>query len=161
MIESKEIKLVPLEEIRINPRNPNHHSADQIERLVQIIKYQGFRSPLIVSNRTGLLVAGHGRLMAAKELKLKQIPVMFQDFVDEAQEYAAMVSDNSIASWAELDLSAINADIGEFGPDFDIDLLGIKDFTLDFADRDFDPDQDDDDSDESKAKTCPHCGKGI
>lgn len=130
MIESKDIRLVKLKDVKLNPKNRNKHSDEQITRLIKIIEYQGFRSPLIVSNRTGLLVAGHGRLMAAKEMKIKEVPVMFQDFKDEAQEYAAMVSDNAIASWAEIDMSGINTDLGDLGPDFDIDLLGIKGFEI-------------------------------
>src|ERR1035437_2514888 len=51
------------------------------------------------------------------------------------QEYADVQADNAIASWAELDLSGINADIADLGPDFDIDVLGLKDFTLDVAEK--------------------------
>ena len=135
MIASKEINIVSIKEIKINPKNRNKHSKEQIERLVEIIGYQGFRSPLIVSNRTGLVVAGHGRLQAAKKLKFKEVPVMYQDFENDEQEYACMVSDNAIASWSELDLSQINTDIQDLGPDFNIDLLGIKGFTIDVADK--------------------------
>ncbi len=135
MIASKNIQLVSLKDVKLNPKNRNRHDKDQIERLIKIIEYQGFRSPLIISNRTQMLVAGHGRLQAAKKMKLKQVPVMYQDFTDEAQEYACMVSDNAIASWSELDMSAINTDIGDLGPDFDIDLLGIKGFEIDVADK--------------------------
>jgi len=130
MIQSREIELVPINEIKINPKNRNKHDNAQIERLIKIIGYQGFRNPLIVSNRTGLLVAGHGRLEAARKMKLKEVPVMKQDFADDAQEYAAMVSDNSISSWSELDISGINADLPDLGKDFDIDLLGIKNFEI-------------------------------
>lgn len=136
MIQSKDIQLVNVKDIKLNPANRNKHSDEQIDRLCKIIEYQGFRAPLIVSNRTGMLVAGHGRLMAAKKLKLKEVPVMHQDFIDSDQEYAAMVSDNAIASWSELDLSGINADIGDLGPEFNIDLLGIKNFEIDVADKD-------------------------
>jgi ParB-like nuclease domain len=135
MIQVKAIKLVPIKDLKPNPGNRNTHSDEQIERLVKIIKYQGFRNPLIVSNQSGYLVAGHGRLMAAALMGLKEVPVTYQDFESSEQEYAAMVSDNSIASWAELDLSAINGDIPDLGPDFDIDLLGIKDFLVDPADK--------------------------
>lgn len=135
MIASKDIKLTKLSEIKINPNNRNNHPKDQIERLCKVIEYQGFRSPLIVSNRTGMLVAGHGRLLAARKLKMIEVPVMFQDFQDESQEYACMVSDNAIASWSELDLSSINTDIGDLGPDFDIDLLGLPNFAIEPADK--------------------------
>lgn len=133
--KARDIKYVATSALRVNPKNRNHHSPDQIDRLVKIIKYQGFRNPLVVSNRSGLLVAGHGRLMASIKMGLDQLPVIYQDFDDEEQEIAAGVSDNAIASWAELDLSGINADIGDLGPDFDIDLLGIKNFEIDVADK--------------------------
>lgn len=134
-IRSKEIRMVPLDEIKLNPKNRNKHSKDQIARLAQIIEYQGFRQPLMISNQSGLLVAGHGRYQAAKKLKLKEVPVIFQDFDSMEQEIAAGVSDNSIALWAELDLDGINTDLADLGPDFNIDLLGILNFKIDAAEN--------------------------
>lgn len=131
-IKSKEIKVIPISDIVPNPKNRNSHSEEQIERLCKIIQYQGFRTPLIISNQSGQLVAGHGRLEAAKKLGMTSLPVIFEDFENSDQEYAANVSDNSIASWAELDLAGINADLADLGP-FDIDLLGIKDFHVDVS----------------------------
>lgn len=122
-----------------NPKNRNQHSEEQIERLCKIIQYQGFRTPLIISNQSGQLVAGHGRLEAAKKLGMINLPVIFEDFENSDQEYAANVSDNSIGAWAELDLAGINADLADLGP-FDIDLLGLKDFRVDSAELN-DPDQ--------------------
>lgn len=134
-IKSKDIQMVAIKDIKMHPKNPNKHSDDQIKRLCEIIKYQGFRSPLIVSTRSGFLISGHGRLLAANKLNLISVPVMYQDYESEDQEYASLVSENSIASWAELDLSFINTDVGDLGPDFDIDLLGIKDFVIEPADK--------------------------
>lgn len=102
---------------------------------MKLIEYQGFRQPIIVSNRSGLVVAGHGRLEAAKKLGLAEVPVAFQDFEDDEQEYAFGISDNAIASWAELDLSGINMDLPDFGPDLNLDNLGIKDFVLEPFDK--------------------------
>jgi hypothetical protein len=118
-----------------NPKNPNNHPADQIERLAKVIEYQGQRHPLIISKRSGFLVVGHGRLEAIKKLGWEKIAVSYQDFENEAQEYSFVVSDNAIASWSELDLSAINNEMLDLGPDFDIDLLGIKDFSIDPIDK--------------------------
>lgn len=126
-------KLVSVKELKPHPKNRNKHSDDQIARLAQIFEYQGIRHPIIVSNLSGFIVAGHGRLAAAQKLGLKEFPVSFQDFESEEQEYAFLVSDNSIALWAELDLASINADLPDLGPDFDIELLGIKNFALDFS----------------------------
>jgi hypothetical protein len=129
-IESKEILLVDINRLINNPKNNNKHPPEQIERLSKLIAAHGFRNPIVVSKRTGYVVAGHGRIAAAKGLGINLIPVMYQDFENEAQEYAYLTSDNAIASWAELDLSAVNTEMLDLGPDFDIDLLGIKDFTI-------------------------------
>ena len=130
MIQAKEIKLVPISEIKLDPKNRNKHPKEQIERLAAIIEYQGFRNPVVISNRTGYLKAGEGRFLAAKKLKLKEIPATFQDFDSEEQETAYGISDNAISAWAELDLSGINADIPDLGENFNVDLLGIKNFSV-------------------------------
>jgi DNA modification methylase len=127
--------MVPLKELKEHPKNRTVHNDGQIARLAQIFEYQGIRHPIIISNLSGFIVAGHGRLAAAKKLGLNDFPCDYQDFSSEEEEYAFLVSDNSIALWAELDLAGINSDIGDLGPDFDIDLLGIKDFTLDVAEK--------------------------
>ena len=142
-IKSTEITLVDIKHLKPNPKNNNKHSKEQIDRLVKLMEYQGFRNPVVVSQRTGLMVAGHGRLEAAKKLKYKQVPVIIQEFEDDAQEYAYMTSDNAIASWAEIDLSMVNSETLDLGPDFDIDLLGIKDFVIEPIEK-FDPLTDED-----------------
>lgn len=120
------VKLVP------NPKNPNKHSDKQIDLLQRLIKHQGWRHPIIVSNRSGFVCAGHGRLQAAIKIGLKQVPVDYQDFDSEAQEYQFMVSDNTIQELSELDRTMVNQDVLDFGPDFDLDMLGIPDFTVSF-----------------------------
>ncbi len=121
-------------------KNRNHHSDEQIERLAKLIQYQGIRAPIVVSSRSGFMVKGHGTLLAIQKAGGTDAPYVTQDFDDELQEYAFVQSDNSIAQWAELDLSGINADIGDLGP-FDIELLGLKDFTVEPADRGCDEDE--------------------
>lgn len=131
----KKVELVPIAELRPNPKNRNKHPEEQINRLISLIEFYGFRNPIIVSNRTGLVVAGHGRLLAAKKMRMTHVPVSFQDFDNFDEEYGYGTSDNGIAAWAELDYSLINSDLGDLGPDFDVDLLGIKDFELEPADK--------------------------
>jgi DNA modification methylase len=63
------------------------------------------------------------------------MPVVYQNFESSESEYAFIQADNAIALWAELDLAGINADIGDLGPDFDINMLGIQDFEIDPADK--------------------------
>lgn len=126
-INANKIELVPLKDIKLNPKNRNKHSPEQIAQFVKILRYQGNRNPGVISNRSGLLVAGEGRYLAMKEAGETHMPVMFQDFEDEEQEYLYGISDNAIASQAALDLAEIHVDLKDMGP-FDLDLLGIRDF---------------------------------
>ena len=141
LIDIKSPKIIP------HPDNMNKHPKEQIERLAKLIQYQGQRHPIIISKRSGFIVAGHGRWEAMKLLaktdNWDQIAVDYQDFESEAQEYAFMTSDNAIAEWAELDLSAVNTKMLDLGPDFDVDLLGIKDFVIEPIEK-FEPQADED-----------------
>lgn len=129
MIRANQIKLVPLSDIRLNPKNRNKHPPEQIDRLIEIIKYQGFRRPVTISNRSGYLSCGEGRYLAAKKMGLEKIPSMFQDYETEEQEYADGIADNTIDKWAELDMSSIYNDIPQF-ENLNIDMLGFKEFQL-------------------------------
>lgn len=142
-IQSKEIVLMPIDSLIFNPKNNNSHPKEQIERLEKLITYQGFRNPVVVSKRSGFVIAGHGRIEAAKNIGMKEVPVMVQDFENEAQEYAYLTSDNAIQSWSALDLSKVNTEMLDLGPDFDIDLLGIKDFVIEPIEK-FEPQSDED-----------------
>lgn len=117
-------------ELKPHPKNRNKHPFDQIDRLANILLYQGFRYPIKVSKLSGYITSGHGRVLAAQKLGLKEVPVSYQDYSDEAQEYADVIADNAIAAWSELDLSGINSDLPDFGPELDIEMLGLKNFIL-------------------------------
>jgi len=141
--------MVMIPQLRPHPKNRNIHPAAQIDRLAKIIAYQGIRAPIVVSKRSGFIVKGHGTLEAIKQNGCEHAPVVYQDFDTEDQEYAFVQSDNSIASWADLDLSGINADLADLGPDFNIEHLGIESFTLDASEKDS----------KGMMVTCPHCQK--
>ena len=141
-IHCKHDELINPSKLKNHPKNRNKHGQDQIERLAELYKYHGIRHPIIVSNLSNCIVAGHGRKLAAIRAGIKEMPVVFQDFESLDQEYAFIQSDNAIALWAELDMAGINSDIGDLGPDFDINMLGIQDFTLDVAEKDFEGDPD-------------------
>lgn len=113
-----------------NPKNPNKHPESQINAFVKILEYQGWRLPIVVSNQTKFMATAHARLLAAKKMGMDKVPVSFQNFKDWDQEYSFMVSDNSMADQSEIDLSLVNAELENLGPDLDLDNLGIKDFNL-------------------------------
>lgn len=131
-IKAREIEIVPVSELVPHPKNMHKHSDEQIERLCKLIDYQGWRNPVIVQRGTNLIVAGHGRILAAKKLGVKEVPVSYQEFDSEAQIYSYIVSDNAIGkdTWATLDLAQINLGILDLGPDLDIEMLGLKDFVI-------------------------------
>lgn len=139
-----------------NPKNANKHSKDQVDRLAKIVDFQGQRSPIIISKRSGFIVSGHGRLFAIEKLGWEKAAVDYQDFETEAVEYAHLIADNEIARWAELDKQKLEDDLNDLDLG-DIDLLGIKDFALDLPESEFNPLVDD----EKKPKLCPHCGEAI
>ena len=115
------VKMVP------NPANPNKHPDDQIKMLAKIIKSSGWRQPITVSNRSGYIVKGHGRLMAAQLAGLDQVPVDYQDYASEAEEYADLIADNRIAELADVDnkmLADIFAEIDT--GEIDLDQTGYK-----------------------------------
>lgn len=127
MIKCKFAQLLPVKEILLlqNPSNTNTHSKDQIDRLAKIINFQGQRSPIIISNKSGKITKGHATIMAIDSLGWDQVAVDFQDYSTEAEEYAHMTSDNEIGRWSELNVDKFLDDIKTLDLG-DIDLLGLK-----------------------------------
>jgi DNA modification methylase len=145
LIEDLEIHYANVDELKPHPKNSHKHSDDQIERLCKIVEYNKFRTPLTLDKKTGTIVCGHGRLMAAKKLGMKKVPVVYQDFESEDHIYAHLVADNAIGkdTWATLDLGMINQEVINMGPDFDIDVLGLKDFVIEPVEK-YDEEKEDD-----------------
>lgn len=154
------ITLVP------NPRNPNQHSEKQIELLAKIIKHQGWRAPITVSNRSGFIVRGHGRLLAAQFGGLSQVPIDRQDYANEAEEWADLIADNRIAELSSINPVLLTELLEELGNSaLDMTLTGFEQAELDqlvqrfgIPDQDF-PEYDETIEKEVKKVVCPHCGK--
>lgn len=153
-IQATEIKIVPIKDLTLKKGNRNSHPQEQIERIAKLYEYQGFRNPITVSNQSGEVVCGNGRVLAAIRAGLKEVPVIYQDFDNQDQEYAHHVADNAVSLFAELDLSGINSDLGSLGPEFDLDFLGIEDFKLDMSEKDIE-------KIEKEVKVCPHCNEPL
>jgi len=121
-------RMVDVVELIPNPRNPNKHGDKQVAMLAKIIRHQGWRAPITVSKRSGFIVTGHGRLEAAKLLQVQTVPVDFQDFATEADEWAHLVADNRISELAEIDgamLKDLLIELDSATQDFDMDLSGF------------------------------------
>ncbi len=114
--------------LKPNPANPNRHSAHQIQILAAIIQEQGWRAPITVSKRSGLIVRGHGRLEAALLMGCDRVPVDEQDYANEAEELADLLADNRLSELAELDeadLKKVIEKLREADPSFDVELTGF------------------------------------
>jgi ParB-like chromosome segregation protein Spo0J len=127
--------LVAIDQLKLNPKNPNRHSQVQIAVYAAILAHQGVRQPVRVSNRSGFVVKGHGQIEASKLNGWTHVPVEMQDYDSDAQEYADLVADNALGHQSELDLASINMDLPDFGPELEVAHLGIKDFTVDRSER--------------------------
>lgn len=114
-----------------NPKNPNKHPDEQVKLLAKIIQGQGWRQPITVSSRSGFIVKGHGRLMAAQVMQVEKVPVEFQHYENEAEEYADLIADNRLSELSKTDVQLV-AEIlrDEVFEDFDIELSGFD--PLDF-----------------------------
>lgn len=119
-------ELVPTERLLENPKNPNRHPEAQVELLAKNIKYFGWRHPVTVSKRSGLIVAGQGRLAAAKKLGVKIVPVDYQDFNSDAEETAVLVADNRLAELSETSEEDLRKILSELDGIVDLNLAGFS-----------------------------------
>ncbi len=106
--------IVKVKDMKPNPKNPNQHPPEQIKLLASVIRATGWRGPITVSKRSGLIVRGHGRLLAAILDDLSEVPVDYQDYASEAEEMADLVADNRIAELSDINnrlLAEVFADI--------------------------------------------------
>ncbi len=125
-------KLIKVEDLIAHPKNPNIHPQNQIKLLAQNIRYHGWRHPIVISKLSGFIVAGHGRLEAAKELGASIVPVEYQDFATEDNELAVLVGDNRLAELSTLDLNGLQDIIDGFKEtNFDAILAGFEPADLD------------------------------
>jgi ParB-like chromosome segregation protein Spo0J len=111
-------RLVPYE------RNSRTHSPEQVAQIAASIVEFGFTNPILVASDAGI-IAGHGRLAAAKDLGLKEVPVVVLDHLSDAQRRAYVLADNKLALNAGWDVDMLASEIEELqAVKFDLSLLG-------------------------------------
>jgi len=121
----------PLDRLVPHARNARTHSEDQIAQIAGSIAEFGFVNPVLVGD-DGVIVAGHGRVLAARKLGLAEAPVIVLSHLTPTQRRALMIADNQIAvnaGWNDEILAAELAALKEEA--FDLDLLGFDDAELD------------------------------
>lgn len=111
--------------------NTRTHSDQQIEQIKQSIKEFGFVNPVLVGD-DNVIIAGHGRLLAAKSLGLEEVPVVFLKHLSDAQRRALAIADNKIAENAGWDEALLHEELKALQElDFDLDLIGFEEVDLD------------------------------
>ncbi len=147
-----EMQLVAVSKLIPYVNNARTHSAEQVMKLRSSLREFGFINPVII-DRDYNVIAGHGRIMAAKEEGIKEVPCVFVDYLTEAQKKAYILADNRMAMDAGWDEELLRIEIESLqGADFDIGLTGFDENDLaDLFGNDDTSDVKDDDYDLSAA----------
>lgn len=120
-----EMQLVPLEKLVPYVNNARTHSAAQITKLRSSLREFGFINPVIIDCNYGI-IAGHGRVMAAKEEGIAEVPCVFVDYLTEAQKKAYILADNRFAQDAGWDEELLKLEIESLeAADFNVALTGF------------------------------------
>lgn len=124
-VESREIAaLIPF------ARNSRTHSDQQVAQIAASIREFGWTNPILVDGSNGI-IAGHGRLAAARKLGVTEIPVIVLDHLTDAQKRALVIADNKLALNAGWDMDLLSSEIEGLGSEgFDLSLLGFSDDEL-------------------------------
>lgn len=138
-------QLVPPSSLKPYARNPRTHSAKQIRQIAESIREFGFTNPVLV-DRDGGVIAGHGRIEAAKLLGIERIPTIRLEQMTEAQKRAYVIADNKLAENARWDPALLAIEfryLAELDLEFDLTVTGFETGEIDFlvqgdADRKFD-----------------------
>jgi DNA modification methylase len=121
------IEVWPVDRLVPYERNARTHSASQVAQIAASIVEFGFNAPILVDSNAGI-IAGHGRLMAARKLGLAEVPVIVLDHLSETQKRAYIIADNKLTELGGWDAEALSLELKDLQEaEFDLDLLGFSD----------------------------------
>lgn len=128
------IEYLAPEAIKPNPRNPRKHSKKQINQLANSMNLFGCVVPMLI-NQHNVIISGHGRLLAAKQLGFQEVPVVRLEHLSEEQATALMIADNKLtenSTWDELLLAEHFLDLSTVDLDFSLEVTGFEMGKIDF-----------------------------
>jgi len=116
-----------VDDLKPSPGNPRMHSNKQIKQLERSIKEFGFINPVLI-DAEDRIIAGHGRVTAAKNVGLKEVPAVCVSHLSPAQVKAYLIADNKLAEGATWDLELLKIELKElsFNLDYDVTLTGFQ-----------------------------------
>lgn len=155
MKTTTDMQLVPIEKLVPYVNNARTHSPEQVNKLRSSLREFGFINPVIIDRDYGV-IAGHGRILAAKEEGITEVPCVFVDYLTEAQKKAYILADNRMAMDAGWDEELLRIEIESLqGVDFDVSLTGFEEQEIaDLFAGDEDAKEDDFDVDAELEKPC-------
>lgn len=156
MNTTTEMQLVPVEKLIPYINNARTHSDEQIKKLRSSLREFGFINPVII-DRDFNVIAGHGRILAAKAENISEVPCVFVDYLNDAQKKAYILADNRMAMDAGWDEELLRVEIESLqGSDFDVSLTGFDETEIAelFADDNDDVKDDDFDIEGELEKPC-------
>lgn len=125
----------PVESLAPSPRNTRTHPKRQVEQIVVSIRTFGFTNPILI-DPDGAVIAGHGRLLAAKAMALAEVPTIILEGLSDAQKRALRLADNKIALNAGWDLDILKLELAELAVldvDLDLSVTGFSPGEIDVA----------------------------
>ena len=119
------LEKISIEDLIPYARNSRTHSDEQVAQIAASIKEFGFTNPVLIDNDNGI-IAGHGRVLAGRKLKLKEIPCLRLGHLTDAQKKAYVIADNKLALNSGWDAEMLKLELVELKDDgFNIDLIGF------------------------------------
>jgi len=130
MIDAPKIEQRSVADLIPYAANSRTHSDAQIAQIAASIKEFGWTNPILIDGEN-TIIAGHGRLLAARKLGMKEVPAIILDHLSKSQQRALMIADNQLALNAGWDADLLKIEIEGLQLDnFDINLLGLSDAEL-------------------------------
>jgi ParB-like chromosome segregation protein Spo0J len=159
------VKYRKVEDLIPYVNNSRKHSDEQIAQISASIKEFGWTNPILIDG-TNSIIAGHGRLMAARKLKMDEVPTIELDHLTDTQRKALVIADNKLALNADWDTALLTIELDDLLKDgFALDILGFNEQEIKtiMQEVNFDAGSEEDqgklDQLDPKWICCPHCGK--
>lgn len=147
------IEYLPLEELKPYENNPRYNDG-AVEYVAESIKQFGFKVPIVI-DENNVIVCGHTRVKAAKELGIEKVPCIVADDLTEDQIKAFRLADNKVAEIATWDMGALHEEMENIEMDMtDFGFIELSDLDVDDFFEDVEPKEK-----EPKKIQCPHCGE--
>lgn len=117
---------MPVDSLVPYENNARTHSDEQVDKIIRSIKEFGFINPVLV-NKENVIIAGHGRVMAAKKMGMSKVPCLYVEHLTDEQMRAYVIADNKLAEEAGWDMEILQNELEALQAlDFDISLTGFE-----------------------------------